>query len=325
MLTRRTFTTLAASSLTGLASGGAIAQTAAPRPINMIVPFEAGSAPDVYARLIAEAMRRSMGRSFVVENKLGAAGNVGTSALAREPADGNSILVGSMALCEINPLVFDNMRWSMKDFTPIIKGIGAPLVLVVHPSVPARSLEELVSWAKTKTGSLSYASYGAGTPSHFLGEQLSKTFNLDLAHVPYRGSISQVSEILAGHSLMGFAQTQNSLDHLRSGGLRAIAITSNQRYRLLLDIPTFEDVGHPKFATAVWFGLLVRAGGPADFLDAVTAAAIAAHADPQVRETLMPQGYDMIGQVGADFAKAIEDGAARWAVAVKATGFKASQ
>ena len=325
MLSRRRFTMLAGTSLIGLGAGEAGAQTGSPRPINMIVPFEAGSAPDVYARLIAEAMRRSMGRSIVVENKLGAAGNVGTAALAREPADGASILVGSMALCEINPLVFDNMRWSMKDFTPVIKGIGAPLVLVVHPSVPARTLEELVAWAKSKTGSLSYASYGAGTPSHFLGEQLSKTFNLDLAHVPYRGSISQVSEILAGHSLMGFAQTQNSLEHLRSGSLRAIAITSNQRYRLLPDVSTFEEVGHPKFATAVWFGLLVRAGGPADFLDAVTTAAVAAHGDPQVRETLMPQGYDMIGQVGADFAKSIEEGSARWALVVKATGFKASQ
>ncbi len=314
-----------------LAAGAAIPAFAAPAwaelppTIAMVVPFEAGSAPDIYARVIAESMRTGLGRPVVVENKPGAAGNMGAQSLARAPADGSAILVGTMALCEINPLVFDNLRWSMKDFTPVVKGIGAPLVLVAHPSAQSRTLAELVAFVKARPGGLAYASYGAGTPGHFLGAQFNTRFGLDLAHVPYRGSASQVTEILAGHSPFGFAQTQNSLPHVQSGALRAIAITSETRYRLMPDVPTFAELGYREFSTQVWFGLLVRAGTPKDLLDRISSVAIAAHADARVRETLLPQGYDVLGQSGDEFARAIEAGGANWAGVVKATGFKANE
>ncbi len=322
---RRRFLRLTAGACLPDIAFPARAQIAPSRPIAMIVPFEAGAAPDVYARVVAEAMRQPLGRAIVVENKQGAGGNVGTQAVAREPADANTILVTTMAVCEINPLVFDNLRWSMKDFTPVLKGVGAPLVLIAHPGVPARTLDELMTWAKSRTGTLAYASYSAGSPSHFLGAQLSATAGLDLSHVPYRGSPSQLAAILGGHSPFGFAQTQNSLEHIRSGGLRAIAVTSEERYRLLPDVPTFRELGHPAFSTSVWFGLLARAGGPADFLDKVNAAAVAAHADTRVRDALLQQGYDIIAQTGEAFAKSIAEGSARWAATVKATGFRASE
>ena len=322
---RRRFLKLAAGSALPAFAGEARAQADLPPTIAMIVPFEAGSAPDVYARVIAGAMRGPLGRPIVVENKPGAAGNVGTQALARAPADGSSILVGTMALCEINPLVFSKLLWSMKDFTPVVKGIGAPLVLVAHPSTPARTLDELVAWAKSKPGALNFASYGAGTPAHFLGARLNARFGLDLAHVPYRGSASQITEILAGHSPIGFAQTQNSLPHVQSGALRAIAITSDQTYRLLPDVPTFAALGYPELSTQVWFGLLTRAGTPKPIFDRIAAAATVAHADARVREVLLPQGYDMLVETGADFARSIETGGANWAAVVKATGFRADE
>ncbi len=316
--------------LAALASAGgtatrAVAQIGAGRPIAMIVPFEAGSAPDIYARIVAEAMRQSLGRTLIVENKPGATGNIAMQAVAREPAEGNTILVGTMALCEINPLVFDNLRWSMQDFTPVIKGIGAPLVLVAHPDVPAKSLAELVAWVKANPAKLAYASYSAGAPGHFLGAQLNATFGLDLAHVPYRGSNSQVTEILAGHSPFGFAQTQSALAHIKSGALQPLAITSDERYRLLPDTPTFRELGYPEFSTSVWFGLLVRKGTPEGVLAALADAAVAAHANAHVREVLLLQGYEILGQTGEAFAGSIEAGSKRWEATVKATGFKASQ
>ncbi len=298
------------------------AQSDASRPIDMIVPFEPGAAPDLYARVVAEAMRPVLGRVIVVENKPGVGGNIGAAFVARAPADGSTLLVGTTALCEINPLVFDHVRWSMKDFAPIIKGVGAPLVLVAHPSVPARTLDELVAWIKSKPHSLAYASYNAGAPGHFLGAQLNLSFGLDLEHVPYRGSASQVTALLAGQSPFGFAQTQNSLPHIQSGDLRAIAITSANRYRLMPEVATFQELGHPEFTTSVWFGLLARAGTPNDALDRITGAAIAAHNDAHVRDILTPEGYDMLGETGDAFGASIEASSARWAETVKATGFR---
>ena len=319
-LPRRTFLGLAAAaSLPGWARG----QTLSSDKLVVVVPFEAGSAPDTYARVIVEAMRPLLDQTIVVENRPGVSGNIGMASVARAPADGTTIVVGTMALCEINPLVFSNLRWSMAEFAPIVKGVGAPLVLVTHPDVPAKTFDELIAWAKGKKGSLAYASYGAGTPSHFLGEQLNQSFNLDLAHVAYRGSASQATAILAGQSPFGFAQTQNTLPHIQSGGLRAIAVTSGERYRLLPDIPTFQQLGHPAFSTSVWFGLLMQAGAPKQAIERIAAVALAAHKDPHVFEALGPQGYDMIGEAGPAFAASMDAGSARWAALVKATGFKA--
>jgi len=320
ILRRRAFLGLAAAASL---PKWARAQSGAPRAITLVVPFEAGSAPDTYARVVAEAMRPLLGQTIVVENRPGVSGNIGMASVARAPADGSTIVAGTMALCEINPLVFDNQRWSMRDFTPIVKGVGAPLVLVAHPDAPAKTLDELTAWAKSKKGTLAYASYGAGTPSHFLGAQLNLTFDLDLAHVAYRGSASQATAILAGQSPFGFAQTQNTLPHIQSGGLRAIAVTSDERYRLLRDVRTLRELGHAEFSTSVWFGLLTRSGAPKEALERVAAAAVAAHKDQHVLDVLGPQGYDMIGEAGPAFAASIEAGSARWAALVKATGFKA--
>ena len=169
-----------------------------------------------------------------------------------------------MALTEINPSVYSNLRWSIDQFTPIIKGVQAPLVLVAHPSVPANNLAEFIAWAKANRGKLSYASYTAGTPSHFLGFQLNEKYDLDLTHVPYRGSGLQVNGLIAGHSLFGFAQVNNSAPQVAAGKLKAFGITSAERWPAMKDVPTFAELGLPEFTTRVWFGLLVKAGTPPD-------------------------------------------------------------
>lgn len=321
MLQRRQFLGLLAGSSV---AASAQAQDALPQTITLIVPQEAGSSPDVYARIIADELRVSLGRAIVIENRSGASGNVGAQAVARAPADGATLLLGSSGLCEINHLIFETMRWSMSDFAPIVKGAGAVFVLAAHPSVPARTLDELVAWAKTREG-LAYASYAAGSPGHFLGAQLNTRFGLELAHLPYRGSASQATALVSGHALFGFALTQSVLGHVESGALRALAVTSENRFRLMPGVPTFRELGYPEFSILGWFGLLARASTPAPLLRTLTRAAVAAHENPRVRDLLLAQGLEALSEGDAAFAKSIEAGTARWAALVKATGFRLTE
>ncbi|MGA7790370.1 MAG: tripartite tricarboxylate transporter substrate binding protein [Xanthobacteraceae bacterium] len=319
LLSRRGFV------LSGLTATLALDTTArADGLLTFVSPFEAGSAPDLYTRIVAPEMGKILGRPVIVENKQGAGGNIAAEYVARKPADGSTIMVGTAALCEINPLVFDNLHWSMKDFTPLVKGVQSPLVLVTNPSVPAKTLDQVVAWVKANPGKLNYASYSPGAPGDFLGAQLNHTFGLDLVAVPYHGSASQVSALIANNSPLGFAQTQNSLPYIKSGALNAIAITSPDRFRLLPDTPTFRELGHPEFTTLVWFGLLTLAATPKNIIQDLMAAGVKAQQEPSVRAPLLAQGYDLPDESGDAFATSIAEGTAHWAGLVKLTGFKAS-
>ena len=293
--------------------------------LTFVSPFEAGSAPDLYARVVAPEMGKLLNRSAIVENKPGAAGNIAAEYVARRPADGSTIMIGTAALCEINPLVFSGLRWSMNDFVPLVKGVQSPLVLVANPKVPAKTLDQLVAWIKANPGKLNYASYSPGAPGDFLGAQLNQAFGLDLVAVPYHGSASQVSALLAGDSPLGFAQTQNSLPYVKNGTLNAIAITSADRFRLMPDVPTFRELGHPEFTTTVWFGLLTLAATPKELVAKMTDAGVKAQEQPSVRDPLLAQGYDLPNESGEAFAKSIVAGREHWAALVKLTGFKASR
>jgi tripartite-type tricarboxylate transporter receptor subunit TctC len=312
--------------LSGLAAAAFFSRRArAAGPLTFVSPFEAGSAPDLYTRIVAPEMGKFLGRGVIVENKPGAGGNIAAEFVARRPADGSMLMVGTAALCEINPLVFDNLHWSMKDFAPLVKGVQSPLVLVTNPSVPAKTLDQVVAWVKSNPGKLNYASYSPGAPGDFLGAQLNQSFGLDLVAVPYHGSASQVSALIAGNSPLGFAQTQNSLPHIKSGALNAIAITSADRFRLLPDTPTFSELGHAELTTLVWFGLLTQSANQKNVIQDLMAAGIKAREEPSVREPLLAQGYDLPTESGDAFAESIAAGTQHWASLVKLTGFKASR
>lgn len=312
-----------AGAVATLAVSGAMAQAPSQPTTRFIVGAAAGGAIDPYARLVAEHMAKGMGRTIIVENKPGANGNIAAQMIVDAPADGTLVWVGTQSMTEINPNVYANLRWSIGDFVPLIRGVEAPMVLVAHPSVPARTLPELVAWAKSKQGQLSYASFSPGTPSHFLGHQLSQRFGLDMAHVPYRGSGPQTTDLVAGHALVGFAQMSSAVPHSQAGRLNAIATTGRERSRHLPNVPTFAELGYPDFTASIWFGLLVRAGTPAETSDKLLAAARAAHADPKIKASLEEQGFDVSGQTGPDFLADIKAQSGRWAALVKATGFKA--
>jgi tripartite-type tricarboxylate transporter receptor subunit TctC len=322
-MNRRAFLTSATAFATSVVGfQPVLAQLNSSQPIRVIVGAAAGSAMEPYSRLVSEHMAKSLGRTIIVENKVGGGGNIAAQFVADAPADGSLLLIGNQGLMEINPSAFSDVKWSLKDFNPLIRGVPAPLVLVTHRSVPARTLGELVGWIKSNPGKLSYSSYSPGTPSHFLGFQLNERFGLDLTHVPYRGSGPQATDLMAGHSLLGFAQLQSTLPHIAAGTLHAIAITGGERSGFLPDIPTFAELGHPEFTTKIWFGLMVRAGTPAAAVESLLNAAKSAHADVGLRAKLESQGFEMSGETGPGFAADLKAQAERWARLVKASGFK---
>jgi len=323
MNTLRTLFVLLLASL-GATPLAALAQAWPAKPITIVVGSEPGSAPDVYARAAAEPMSRLLGQSVIVVNRTGANGNIAAEFVAKAPADGYTLWSAAQSQIEINPSAYPDLRWKSADFTGVIKGCEAPLVLVTHPSVPAKTLAELTAWVKANPGKVSYASFSPGTLSHFLGHKLNEQFGLDMTHVTFKGSGPQVQSLLGGHVPLGFSQIQTGLPHVQSGKFNAIATTGAARWRQLPAVPTFAELGYPEFTAGTWFGLLAHSGTPADVLAKIVDAAKTAHAEPAVRTRLEQMGFDVPAQTGADLAASIRAGQERWAAVVKATGFRAA-
>ena len=304
-------------------AAGASAQWPA-KPIALAVGSAPGSAPDVYARAISEPMSKLLGQAVIVDNRTGANGNIAAEWVVRAPADGHALWVPAQSQMEINPSAYSDLRWKPADFVAVIKGVEAPNVLVTHPSVPAKTLAELVAWVRANPGKVSFASFSPGTISHFLGHQMNERFGLDMTHITFKGSGPQVQSLLGGHVQLGFSQIQTGLAHIQAGKLIGIAVTGATRWRQLPSVPTFAELGYPDFTASTWFGLVARAGTPPEILARLVDAAKAAHADPAVRERLEQMGFDVSGQSGAEFAASLRQGEERWAKVVKATGFRAS-
>jgi tripartite-type tricarboxylate transporter receptor subunit TctC len=304
--------------------GCAFAQPWPAKPPTLIVGTPPGGAIDVYARSIAEHMAGTLGQQVLVEYKPGANGNISAEFAARAPADGYTIWIGTQSMTEINPSAFDALRWKFDDFAGVIKGIEAPLVLVAHPSVAARTLADLGAWLKANPGKASYASFSPGTPSHFLGYQLSERLGVPLTHVPYKGSAPQVQDMVGGHVLLGFTQLQSAIPHLKDGRLIALATTGKARWRQLPEVPTLAELGLGDLTTSIWFGLFVRRDTPDAVYRRIVEAAQKAHADAAVRARLEAAGFDVPAQTDPEFSSGIRAGQQRWARIVKATGFKAS-
>jgi tripartite-type tricarboxylate transporter receptor subunit TctC len=321
-MNRRVFLAAAAALTFPVGRVSALAQSLG-QPLRLLVPLAPGGAVDAYARLIAEHMSRTLGRPAIVDHRPGGNGNVSAQFVVRAPADGNLILVTTQATSEINPSTFSDPGWKLDDFIPLIRGVESPLVLVANPSVPARTLDELVAWIRKNPGKLNYSSYSPGTPSHFLGFELNRRFGLDLVHVPAKGSGFQATDLMAGHVLFGFAQLQSTYPLISDGKLNALAVTGKARSRSLPNVPTCAELGYPELNATVWFGLMLRAGTPAEIVEKLLAAAKAAHADHEVRGKLEAQGLDVSGETGPAFAADIRTQAERWATIVKASGFKA--
>lgn len=314
---------LGALTLSALGLSQATAQPDNSGVIRIVVASAPGGILDPYGRIVGDHMSKTLGRTIIIENKPGAGGVVGTQYVVDQPADGTTMWVGTQAMTEINPAIYKNLRWTIDDLVPIVKGVEAPLVLATHPSVPAKNLKELVAWIKANPGKLGYASFSPGTPSAFLGHQLNTVFGLDLNHIVYKGSGPQTSDMVAGHALIGFMQLGNAIPYIKSGKLNAIATTGPQRTRFLPDVPTFAELGHDELTAMVWFGLLVKKGTPQPLIDAYIDAARKAHADPDVKAKFEVQGMEAVGVTGPDKLMAeIKTQIERWRKIADETGFK---
>jgi tripartite-type tricarboxylate transporter receptor subunit TctC len=287
------------------------------KPIKIIAPFPLGTGPDANTREIAQELTKVLGQSVVVENRPGASTMIGMEVGAKATPDGYTLVT-------INPSAYPELRWKQTDFKPIAKGIESPLLLVVHPSVPARTLPELASWLIANPAKGAYASFSPGTPSHFLGFQLNERLKLNMVHVPYKGSAPQLNDLIGGQVLLGFTQMQGAMQQVQAGKLHAIAITSLERSRFLPQVPTLAELGHRDLSLQVWFGLVAPVATPPKVIEVITAAVVKAQGDTTYRTKLEAQGFEVPRESGSAFETTILNDTARWARVVQATGFKAN-
>ena len=308
-----------------VAAPQALAQTWPSKPVTLVVGTPPGGSVDVYGRALADQLAKLTGGTFIVENKAGANGNLSAEYVHGAAPDGHTLWISTQAMFTINPSVYPQLRWKQSDFTPIAKGIESPLVLVTHPSVPAKTLPELAKWAAANPGKAAYASFSPGTPSHFLGFQFNERMKLDMVHVPYKGSAPQIADLLGGQVPLGFTQLQAALPQVKAGKLNAIAVTSKERTKFMPDVPTLAELGHPDLSSTIWFGLVAPSATPKAVLDQIRAATVKAQASAELKAKLEPQGFDVPQENGDAFAATIAAETARWAPVVKATGFRANQ
>ena len=295
------------------------AQAYPSKPVTMIVAQAPGGGNDAVARVLAQKLTENMGQTFVVVNKPGAGGNIGTEAAARSPKDGYTIFMTSSSHT-INPALYTRVPYDpVNDFVTIAQVAIVPFALVVNPSLPARNMREFVELAKQRTEPLQFASAGNGTLNHLLGEMLKTSAHLNLSHIPYKGSAAAASDLVAGHVTVSFNSLTASLPFIRSGQMRVLGVSSGKRTALAPDIPAIAETV-PGFDTVAWYGLVAPKGTPQPVIDQLSAQVQKILADPQAVELFAKQGAEASYLGPRDFEKLIGDDLKRWAVTVKAAG-----
>ena len=307
------------------------AQAAWPsRAVRIVVPFAAGGTTDILARALAPELQRAFGQPFIVDNKPGAGGNTGAAEVAKAANDGHTLLMGTVGTHAINASLYAKMPYDpVRDFVPVTLVAGVPNVLVVNPANAQRygigSVADLIKVARANPGKLNVASSGNGTSIHLAAELFKSMTGTFMLHLPYGGSGPALIDLIAGNTDLMFDNLPSSLPHIRSGRLKALAVTSAVRSTALPDVPTVEEAGGAAlkgFEASSWFGLLAPAGTPMDIVNRVQAETAKALATPAMRERLQSQGAIPSGNTSAEFARHIAAETAKWAKVVKASGAK---
>ena len=293
------------------------------KPINFIVPYGAGGGADSRSRQIAQKMSIILKQPIIVDNKPGAGGNIGTEFISRAAPDGYTIGMGNFAPMAVNKTLFGNLRYNPEtDLTPIVLIEKGPLVLVVNPDSPYKTVQEIVAAAKSKPGILTFSSGGIGGSHQLSAELFKQSAGIDMIHVPYKSGSAGLTDLMAGNVTMMFDQMYSAMPSIKADKLRAIAITSKKRSPLLPNIPTFAEAGYPKVEVLNWQGLIAPKGTPKDIIDKLNTAANEALKDPQLRELMLSQGNEIGGGSPAEFAALIKAEAAKWSAVVKTANIK---
>ena len=321
---RRRFLHLAAGAAT-LSSAPRIAwaQTYPARPVRLIVAFAPGGVTDTFARLMGQKLSERLGQQFFVENITGATGNIGTGLAAKAAPDGYTLLFAFSSYV-VNPTLFNKIPYDpYKDFEPVTLAVTSTTVVTIHPSVPAKTVKELVAVIRANPGKYSYASAGAGTQAHLAGEQFRLSLGLDLVHVPFNGGGPAIAAVVGGHTPIGFSSPAASIPQIKEGNVRALAITSKTRSQILPDVPTMTEAGYPEIEGDSWVGVLVPAGTSKDIINLLHREIVRIIALPDMKARLGELGYDPIASTPQEFAIRIKVEIENWAKVIRAANIKA--
>jgi tripartite-type tricarboxylate transporter receptor subunit TctC len=316
---------LCAALLAAMSFGtAALAQGYPSRPIRLIVPFPASGAVDLIGRSFARRLSEGLGQQVLVDNRGGAGGRIGLEAASRAAPDGYTLVVGTVTSVGMAPVLFPKLPYDpVKSFAPVSLLTASPILVTVIESVPAQTLRELIELAKAKPRSLNFASIGAGSIQHFSGESFKALTGVDLVHVPYQGAAAELLGLLSGQVQVGFDILASfQLQNYQSGKLRALAVASSSRLSQLPNVPTVAEAGLPGFEASAWFGLLAPAGTPPEIVKRLHEEVQKSLASKELRDAILTQGLEPMGNTPEQFAALISEDIARWTRVVKASGFK---
>ena len=315
---------ICALSLVGIYTSTAVAQNNYPnKPINFIVPYGAGGSADSRSRQLAQKMSLLLKQPIVIDNKPGAGGNIGTEFIARAAPDGYTIGMGNFAPMAVNKTLFGNLRYDPEvDLSPVMLIEKGPLVLVVNPNSPYKTIGDIVAAAKAKPDTLTFSSGGIGGSHQLSAELFELNAGITMIHVPYKSGSAALTDLMAGNVDIMFDQMYSAVPNIKGDKLRPIAITSKKRSPLLPNVPSFAELGYPKVEVLNWQGLIVPKGTPKAIIDKLNAAANEALKDPGIREIMLSQGNEIGGGSPAEFAALIKSESAKWSAVVKAANIK---
>jgi tripartite-type tricarboxylate transporter receptor subunit TctC len=293
------------------------------KPIRIVVPLAPGGTSDVLARAIGQKLNELWKQPVVVDNKPGAGGNIGAELVAKADPDGYTLLLLDVGTLTISPAIYPKLGYDpIKDLAPITMVAVSPHALVVHPSVPANSVKELIAWAKANPGKINFASAGNGTAVHLAGEQFKLMTGIDMVHVPYKGGAQALTGLVGGEVNMTLNGLLATLPHIKSGKIKALAIASKTRSTALPDLPTVSEAGVPGFQSGSWQGLLTAGATPKDIVAKLNKAVVEVLNSPELKERMAAQGADVVGDSPEQFGTFLRDEKVRWAKIVKDSGVK---
>ncbi len=300
-----------------------VAQTYPAKPIRIVVPFPAGGIADLFARVIGQKFNEAWGQPAVVENRPGAGGNIGAEIVAKSPPDGYTLVMGSIGTHSVNVSLFSKLGYDpLRDFAPVSLVMEAEGLLVLHPSVPVRNVKELIALAKARPGQLSYASAGNGTAGHLSGELFKSMAKVDMVHVPYKGNVPAIVDLIAGQTSLLFATMPTVLPQVQAGRLKALAVTSSSRAPAAPELPTIAEAALPGYSVTNWIGLFAPAGTPRDIVTKLNGETLRIMQAPDIQKRLVNEGAKFTPLSPDEFGAFVKAEVAKWAKVVKEAGIR---
>lgn len=312
------------AALFALAAGASAQSNYPAKPIRYIVPFPAGGPLDIVARAIGQELNKAWNQPVIVDNRPGAGGNIGADVVAKSPADGYTILMGAVSTHAINPTLYSKLPYDpIRDFAPVTLITSVPNVLVVHPSLPVKTVKDLVALAKSKPGQLNFASGSTGSAGHLAGELFNSMAGVQMTHIPYKGAAPAVIDLIAGHVSLMFDNLASALPNIKAARVRAIAVTTLKRSPLLPELPTISESGLPGFDVSTWFGIFAPANTPPDVVNKLNTEVVRILRTSEMRERLATLGAEPVGNKPDEFLAFIKSEIPKYAKVIKASGAKA--